>query len=182
MIRPMTPIPAAATTLAPDALLHQLRWRYATKRFDPTKKIDPDTWRALEEALILSPSSFGLQPWRFYVVTDPEVRERLKPAAWNQAQITDASHLIVFTIKKGLARTDVERYVARIAAVRNVTRDSLAGFAQVMIQHVERPKSQFDIDEWSRRQVYLALGNFLCSAAILATSFMSMRWSSRRTV
>jgi nitroreductase len=77
------------------AILDSLRWRYAVKAFDPTKKIPEATWQALEEALVLSPSSYGLQPWKFLVVTNEQVRAKLRPLSWNQGQITDASHLVV---------------------------------------------------------------------------------------
>ena len=78
---PLRPMSAIDT----ETLLSQLKWRYATKQFDPTKKIDPATWAALEEVLILSPSSFGLQPWRFYVITDRELKEKLVPLSWDNA-------------------------------------------------------------------------------------------------
>lgn len=153
-------------TLTPDQLLTQLRWRYATKHFDASAKLDAATWNALEQSLLLAPSSYGLQPWRFVVVTDPAVRAKLRAASWNQAQIVEASHLVVFAIKKGLSAADVRRYVERTAEVRKVTRESLAGFEQMMVTHVQRPKP-FDIDSWSQRQLYLALGMFLASAAML---------------
>ncbi|MBH8566621.1 nitroreductase family protein [Nostoc sp. CENA67] len=79
---------------SPDAVLTALRWRYATKGFDPARRIDPATWAALEQAVVLAPSSYGLQPWTFVVVTDPEVRKGLHPASYNQAQILDASYRI----------------------------------------------------------------------------------------
>ena len=79
-----------------EDVLAPLRWRYATKQFDPARAIEPATWAALEQAAVLAPSSFGLQPWTFVVVTDPAVRQQLHPASWNQPQILDASHLVVF--------------------------------------------------------------------------------------
>lgn len=157
---------SSARTLTPDQLLTQLRWRYATKHFDPGAKIDAPTWNALEQALLLAPSSYGLQPWHFVVVTDPAVRAQLRAASWNQPQIVAASHLVVFAIKKGLNAADVRRYVERTAEVRKVSYESLAGFEQMMVKHVQQPKP-FDLDAWSRRQLYLALGVFLASAAVL---------------
>src|SRR5690349_23712235 len=103
-----------------ETIVRQLNWRYATKRFDADRKIAAPDWKTLEQALVLSPSSYGLQPWKFFVVTRPEVRARLREAAWNQAQITDASHLVVLAVKKEFSAADVERYVARVADVRNV--------------------------------------------------------------
>ena len=67
-----------------EQLLQQLNWRYATKKFDPARTIPGSVWDALEKALVLTPSSYGLQPWKALVITDPKVREALKPVAWNQ--------------------------------------------------------------------------------------------------
>jgi nitroreductase len=166
-----TLIPQARTT--PDELLGRLEWRYATKRFDPSVRIDPATWKVLEESLRLAPSSYGLQPWHFVVVTDRAKKEELRPASWNQPQITECSHLVVFTYRKGLSTADVARLVDRTAEVRGVPRESLAAYEQAMASHVQRPKP-FDIDEWSRRQLYIALGTFLTSAAILGVDACPM--------
>jgi len=155
-----------APALTPERLLAQLRWRYATKHFDPSFRIDPATWSALEQSLVLAPSSYGLQPWHFVVVTDAATKRALQPAIWNQAQVVECSHLVVFTIRKGLAPADVRRFVEHIVAVRKVPRESLAAYEQKMTEHVQRP-APFSIDEWSRRQVYIALGTFLTSAAML---------------
>src|SRR5688572_20575293 len=87
------------SALAPEQLIERLEWRYATKQFDPTLKIDENTWSALEESLHLSPSSGGLQPWKFVVVTDAVMREKLLPASFGQTQIRNASHLVVFAAK-----------------------------------------------------------------------------------
>ena len=155
-----------ARTVPADQLLAQLRWRYATKRFDPTYRIDAAAWSALEQALVLSPSSYGLQPWRFFVIDDAAVRARLRTVSGNQPQVVDASHLVVFAIRKGLDAAHVRRYLDRVAAVRGQPRESLAGAERAMVAHVERPQP-FEIDEWSKRQLYIALGVFLTSAALL---------------
>ena len=88
--RPLQPVSIGAA-----ALLDALQWRYATKTFDPQRGIDAATWQALEQALVLTASSYGLQPWKFLVITDPAVRAELRPHSWNQSQITDCSHLVV---------------------------------------------------------------------------------------
>src|SRR4051812_19534329 len=77
-------------------LIDQLNWRYATKQFDPARKISAPDWAALEEALVLTPSSFGLQPWKFLVIDDPAVRAQLLLASYGQPQVVDASHFVVF--------------------------------------------------------------------------------------
>ncbi|MGO9596909.1 MAG: NAD(P)H-dependent oxidoreductase [Isosphaeraceae bacterium] len=151
--------------VADEVLLGQLQWRYATKKFDPARKISPDDWRTLEQALVQAPSSYGLQPWKFFVVTERALRERLKPASWNQSQVTDASHLVVFAIRKNMGPADVERYVARIAEVRGVAPKSLEGFKQMMLGTLSRPVEEVNI--WAMHQVYIALGFFLCAAAML---------------
>lgn len=150
-----------------DTLLTQLRWRYATKQFDATRKISAEDWRTLEESLVLAPSSFGLQPWRFIVVTDQATKEKLVPVSWDQRQVADASHLVVFAIKKNLGRADVDRYLACITEVRGVTLESLNGFRSVLLDFLAQPADKFNADAWAARQVYIALGQFMTSAALL---------------
>jgi nitroreductase len=152
-------------SVANETIVKQLRWRYATKKFDPARKIPVEDWQTLEQALLLAPSSFGLQPWKFVVVTDPTVRARLREVSWGQPQITDASHLVVFAAKANLGPADVERYLARIAEVRGVALPSLDGFRQTMLGSLKKP--QAEVANWTRRQVYIALGTFLTTAALL---------------
>jgi|SRR5581483_5211361 len=154
-------------TIHNEQLINQLNWRYATKQFDPQRKISPENWAVLEEALALSPSSFGLQPWKFIVVTDPSIREKLVPASWGQRQIADASHLIVFAFKKNLGEKDIEAYVNRIAQVRGLPAESLTGFRDMMIGSVIKGMDASTRAAWATRQVYIALGNFLTSAALM---------------
>ena len=131
----------------------------------PLARSVPDDWRTLEQALVQAPSSYGLQPWKFFVVTERALRERLKPASWNQSQVTDASHLVVFAIKKNMGPADVERLVARIAEVRGAAPESLAGYKKMMLSTLSRPVEEVNI--WAMHQVYIALGFFLCAAAML---------------
>src|SRR6516165_847679 len=115
-------------TIDRTQLLERLNWRYATKQFDPNRKINAQDWATLEDVLQLSPSSGGLQPWKFIVVTDPGVRQRLRPASYGQPQITDASHLVVFAAKKNFSEADVDAFIRRTAATRGVSVESLAPF------------------------------------------------------
>ena len=153
-------------------LVERLEWRYAVKRFDPARRIPAATWQALERSLVLAPSSYGLQPWRFVVVEDPATRARLLPASWGQKQIVDAPHMVVFAARKGLNAADVDHFVARIAAVRGVPAASLEGYRGMMVGFVE--KSGAGIDAWSERQTYIALGMFLASAALLGVDACPM--------
>lgn len=155
---------AAIPTATLDA---QLRWRYATKQFDPARPVAPATWAALEEALVLTPSSYGLQPYRFIVVTDAALKARLRPVSWNQGQLTDCSHVVVFASLKRMGLAHVEGFVDRMAAVRQVPRDSLAQYRSFMVRDlVEGPRAQV-IGEWAARQAYIALGNFMTAAALV---------------
>jgi nitroreductase len=146
--------------------LERLNWRYATKQFDPHRKISPEDWAALESALVLSPSSFGLQPWKFIVVSDPALRERLVAVSWGQRQVAEASHLVVFAAKN-LAEQDMDAYLARIAEVRGVTVPSLASFRKMMTDSIIKGMDAAARKTWAERQVYLALGTFLTSAAVM---------------
>jgi nitroreductase len=153
------------TIVSDDQLLQQLNWRYATKKFDATKKIPEDIWKTLEHTLVLAPSSFGLQPWKFFVVTNPELRQQLVEHSWGQQQVAEASHLVVLAIKKDLTPEDVDRYVERIAEVRQVPIDSLQGLTNVIKGFLDKPP--VSLNEWAARQVYIALGQFMTSAALL---------------
>jgi nitroreductase len=149
----------------PDQLLQQLQWRYAVKRFDPTRKIPPATWAALEQSLVLAPSSFGLQPWKFFVIENPELRETLLPLTWNQSQVTQASHLVVMAIREPFGMHDIDRHVARIAEVTGAPAERFAGYRRTVSGFINDPN--FDPADWAKLQVYLALGVFLASAALL---------------
>jgi nitroreductase len=163
--------PSLPAALATEALLERLRWRYAVKKFDPLRKIPAAIWDALEDVLRLSPSSYGLQPWRFVVVQDKALRETLRAASWNQAQITDASHLVVFAARRGLGVTDVERLIDATVTERGVTRESVAGFARALTGFVQ---SERDLEAWSACQTYIALGFFLEACALLGVDACPM--------
>lgn len=153
--------------ISPDQLLRQLRWRYATKKFDPTLRIPAAEWAALEEALILTPSSYNLQPWRFIVVTDPATRERLVAASHGQRQVVEASHFVAFAIKKRLTEADVDAHLRRIVEVRGVAPESLARLRGVILGDLVTGARAAEAQEWATRQAYIALGNFMTSAALL---------------
>lgn len=153
-------------SLAPDQLIASLSWRYATKKFDPTRKIPAETWDALEASLVLTPSSFGLQPWKFIVVQDPAVRAELRGESWGQPQVTDASHYVVLTARTDLDSADIDAWIERMTEVQGSTREEIAplegmirGFAQSMSREVRH--------QWNIRQVYIALGQLMTSTALL---------------
>lgn len=150
-----------------EELVSTLEWRYAAKSFDPNKKIPADQWAALEKALVLTPSSYGLQPWKFLVIQNAELREKLKAASWNQRQVTECSHYIVFLQKTEMNEDYIKQYMARIAEVRGVAAESLDGFRKAITGDViQGPRSKVQ-KEWMARQLYIALGNFMTAAATL---------------
>lgn len=155
------------TTLTRRQLLNQLHWRYATKQFDPDRKISPEDWATLEEALVLTPSSYGLQPWTFFVVEDRAIREKLVAASWGQRQVADASHFVAFAAKKDFGEADVEANLRRIAEVRGVPVGSLAPLREMLVGNLIRGMDAPTRRVWATKQVYIALGNLLNSAALL---------------
>ena len=153
--------------ISTDTLLAQLNWRYATKVFDPAKKILDSDWAALEQALILTPTSYGFQPYRFVIVTDQATREKLVPISWGQRQAADASHFVVFAAKQTVNEADVDHYLARIAEVRGGGVDALAQLKGMLVGDIVKgPRSAWQ-HEWATRQAYIALGNFMTAAALL---------------
>ncbi|MDD5350164.1 MAG: NAD(P)H-dependent oxidoreductase [Chthoniobacteraceae bacterium] len=154
-------------SVASDSLLAALRWRYATKKFDPSRKIASADWKTLEEALVLSPSAFGLQPWKFLVITDQATKEALVPASWGQRQVADCSHLVVFAYKKDLGMDFIEKNLQRIAEVRGVPVESLEGYRKVIAGTVIDGPAHDQIAAWNQRQTYLAFGSFMTCAALL---------------
>lgn len=153
--------------LKPVELEAQMRWRYACKKFDTHRHLSKETWAHLEQSLILAPSSFGLQPWKFVVVTTPAVKEELTAASWGQTQVRDCSHLVVFAARNPMTEADVHRYLDRIVEVRGVTRESLAGFQKGMLNFLAKPPEGLTLGEWAVRQAYIALGTFMTAAAAI---------------
>ncbi|MBI5690612.1 MAG: NAD(P)H-dependent oxidoreductase [Verrucomicrobia bacterium] len=160
--------------LPPSQLLEALHWRYATKKFDPNRVIPAETWDALEQALVLTPSSIGLQPWQFVVVTNPEKKEALAAASYRQAQPRDCSHLVAFAVRRDLDAAHVDRHVARMASVRGITVESLAKFRSMTMGNLDRARAAGTLDTWQEHQVYIALGQFMASAALLGVDTCPM--------
>ncbi|MEK6888056.1 MAG: NAD(P)H-dependent oxidoreductase [Candidatus Aenigmatarchaeota archaeon] len=146
-------------------IIEDLNWRYATKIFDSAKKVSHADMDELLEALRLSASSFGIQPWKFVVVTDKKLREELRKKAWDQPQITDASHLIVLCAMTNVDENYIKKYAEDIAHTRKVTIESIKGYEDMMIGSIKR-RDKEEILEWSTKQVYIALGTLLTACAV----------------
>ena len=161
-------------TVSKPQLLQALQWRYATKAFDPKRKIPAATWATLQEALVLSPSSFGLQPYQFIVVNDPATRAKLMPHAWNQRQVVDASHFIVFAARTAMTEAEIDRFLGRIMEVRGWSREALAGYRQMITGNLLGNEASVRIPHWTARQACIALGNLLTCAALLGVDACPM--------
>jgi nitroreductase len=166
-------------TINSNQLLEQLNWRYATKQFDPNRKISASDWTTLEEALRLTPSSGGLQPWKFIVVTDPAVRAKLRPASYGQPQITDASHLVVFTAKNNFSEADVDAHLQNVARAQGVPVESLAQLRGMLVGGIVQAMDEATRNNWARNQAFIALGNLLTSAALLGIDACPMEGFDR---
>jgi nitroreductase len=154
-------------TIPETQLLAALNWRYATKAFDPARKIPAETWNALEETLVLSPSSFGLQPYKFLVIENPTVREQLLPHSWGQRQIVDASHLVVFAARTTMSEVEIDHFLDRTVEVRGGTKDSHSIYRGMMLGSLTGPGREARIPNWATLQAYIAIGNLMTSAALL---------------
>ncbi|NCR55267.1 MAG: NAD(P)H-dependent oxidoreductase [Microcystis aeruginosa L211-07] len=154
-------------TIQPQEILEKLQWRYAVKKFDPSKKISEADWFVLEESLRLAPSSYGLQPWKFIVVQDAKIRAALTPVSWNQTQVEDCSHYVVLATLTKIEVAYVEKFVAKIAQVRELDVASLENYKNLMVSDlVNGPRSAI-VQWWSQRQSYIAMGMLMETAALL---------------
>ena len=165
------PVP---TPISPSQLVDALNWRYATKKFDPAKTIPADVWAALEQALVLAPSSIGLQPWKFFVVTDPALKAQLQAVSYRQAQIGDCSHLVAIAVRRGIDADHVDRHIARMVEVTGATVEGLAKFRAMTMRNLDKARAAGTLDAWQEHQIYIALGQFTASAALLGVDTCPM--------
>lgn len=144
--------------------LEALNWRYATKKFDASKHLTEAQLAHLLEAVRLSPSSYGLQPYRILVISDPEVRQQIQAASWNQRQVTEASHLLVFAHRTDFGPELIDSYLEAVAETRGTGLEALAGYGDFMKSKLLglAPEQKAT---WTARQAYIALGTLLSAAA-----------------
>lgn len=147
-------------------ILSKLNTRYATKVFDSTKKVSEADMEKLLEAIRLSASSYGLQPYKVLVVEDPKIRAELRKFAWDQPQITDASALLVFAVNNETNKKSVDDFINLIAQTRNLSKESLGGYNDMMTGSLQNLNKE-QVETWVSKQAYIALGFGLVSAAVL---------------
>lgn len=149
-----------------NSFIENQNWRYATKKFDASKKIAEQDLNILKEAIRLSSSSYGLQPYKIIIVESPELRAQLQPAAWGQSQITDASHIIIFANEVNFGAEGIDSYFKNVSETRNTSLESMKGYMDFMKRTITA-LSEEERNIWSSKQTYLALGNLLNAAADL---------------
>lgn len=147
------------------SIIKQLRWRYATKQFDKNKRLSSKELDLILEAANLAPTSMGLQPFKIFVVENPDVRQKLREAAWNQPQVTDASHILIFAVKSELTAVDADEYLKLVSETRKVALSDLVDFRSMLVGGIEG-KSVADRRNWASRQAYIALGTVLTTCAM----------------
>ena len=147
-------------------LIENLQWRYATKKFDATKKVSQEDLENIKEAIRLSASSYGLQLYKVLVIEDPDIRKALREASWGQPQITDASHLFVFCNYASVQEADVDAYLELKADTQGIDIKSLQGYGDFMKDKLVSLSPEVQ-KNWTVRQTYIALGNLLAACAEL---------------
>ncbi len=152
--------------ISSEVVVKALNWRFATKVFDSGKKIAEQDLKAILESGRLAPSSFGIEAWKFLVIENLELRSTLRASAWGQAQVTDASHLIVIARRTDVRENIAHELMARTAQTQGVAVEALAGYKQMLDGNMAS-KSDADLDAWVRAQTYIALGMMIETAAML---------------
>ena len=141
-------------------------WRYATKKFDVTKKVSDEDLGILKEAIRLSASSYGIQPYTVLIIDNPKIKVQLLPVSWGQSQIVDASQVIVFANVINIGAAEIDSYFENMIQARRIEMESVQGYADFMKSKV-MSLSEEDRNIWTAKQTYLALGNLLNAAAEL---------------
>ena len=154
-------------------IIEDLQWRYATKKFDPLKKVSDDDLAIIKKSLQLTPSSYGLQPLKFLIIENPKVREELVAASYNQKQVADASHLFILCAYNNLTEAHVKSYMELIAKTREIEEEKLVGFSE-MIKNTSLKLEKEKLEDWMRKQAYIVLGQLLHTCASLRIDSVPM--------
>lgn len=147
-------------------LLDSPNWRYATKKFDASKKISDTDLQTIKEAIRLSASSYGLQPYKVLIIESPEIRAKIQPVAWGQSQIVEASHLLVFANQTHFGDAEIEAFGANIVETRGISAESIQGYVDFMKSKISTLPLETR-NNWTSKQAYIALGTLLNTAASL---------------
>lgn len=146
-------------------IIESLQWRYATKRFDADKIIPQEKINTIKEAFNLTATSYGLQPIKLLIIKDKAIRERLLEHTYNQQQILQASHLLVFCVQTSIDKEYIVNYFDRVKQIRNTEESILKPYRDFLVNDFES-RSQDNIESWATKQAYLAMGNLLTVCAM----------------
>ncbi|WP_445956355.1 NAD(P)H-dependent oxidoreductase [Yeosuana sp.] len=145
--------------------IQQLNWRYATKKFNTSKKLPQNKLDILKQAFNLTSTSFGLQTIKMVIVTNKELRESLVKHSYNQSQVADASHLLVICIQENIKDEDVNTYFDSVKTIRNTPETILEPYRKDLLKSMQKRTVQ-ECQLWSTNQAYIALGNLMTVCAI----------------
>ena len=165
-----------------EQILKALNWRYATNIFDLNKKVSDEDIHTILESARLSPSSFGIEMWKFIVVRNPEIRAKLREAGYGQAKITDASHLVLITYRTDIVGNISKERVDRISKIQNVDPLSLDGLKQMIDGSVEQKSKDGTLEAWIKMQSYIPLGIMVETASLLGVDNAPMEGFSPEKV
>lgn len=149
-----------------ETIVKALQWRYAVQTFDQTKKVSEADLRTILESGRLAPSSTGTEPWKFIVVENSEIREKLKAVSYDQPKVTEASHLIVIASRTDIRENITRERVERTAEIQNQSVESLAGLQQMLEGNISR-RDDANLAAWMERQSYIPLGMMIETASLL---------------
>ena len=152
-------------TTAAQPLLNKLQWRYAAKKMNPAKKVQQEKVERILEAARLAPTSSGLQPFEIIVVTDPAVRAKIQPIAWNQAQITDGSHLLVFAAWDNYTADRINMMFDLTNDQRGFKNEGWENYRQMLLNSYPQRDAEVNFQH-AARQAYIGM-----SAALIAAAF-----------
>jgi nitroreductase len=156
------------------SILEALQWRYAVKKFDSSRKIPAKEWALLEESLRLSPSSYGLQPWKFIRVKTPEILQQLRVESWNQSQVTDCSDYVVFSTRNEMLESDVDEFLKLQSGIRGTPMEKLQGYRDVIMNDIVKGPRAAHAATWAQRQSYIAMGFLMETAALIGVDTCPM--------
>ncbi|MEW7277455.1 NAD(P)H-dependent oxidoreductase [Aquimarina sp. 2201CG1-2-11] len=146
-------------------IIDSLKWRYATKKFDNERILPQEKIDILIEAFNLTATSYGLQPLKLVVIKNKELQNELTQHSWNQKQVADASHLLVFCIEKNIGEEYIKKYFDHVKVTRNTPEEVLKPFKEQLVSSFES-KPEEEISNWATKQAYLAMGNLLTVCAL----------------
>lgn len=154
------------TTQTSISIIEALEWRYATKKFDDSKRVSEADITLLKQAISLTATSFGLQPFRVVLINDKATKAKLRAAAYDQPQLTTASHVFVLAAKTGMTAEYVDGFIEMMAEQRGVPLDAISGYGDYIKGSVTSKSPAF-LESWNKRQAYIALGSLLAAAGEL---------------